>query len=76
LAKNNGELLNNLGNFSYRALSFLKAKFDGALPAYEGDQHENDRPFIQSLIDSINKYMGLMDAVKLKDGLKEAMNYS
>lgn len=75
-AKNNGELLNNLGNFSYRALSFLKAKYDGKVPAYEGDQHEQDRPFIQSLIDSINKYTTLMDAVKLKDGLKEAMNYS
>lgn len=37
IAKNNNELLANLGNFSNRALKFLAAAFKGVLPAYEGD---------------------------------------
>ena len=34
LAKNNNELLANLGNFSNRALKFTKSAFKGVVPSY------------------------------------------
>jgi methionyl-tRNA synthetase len=34
MAKNNSELLANLGNFSNRLLKFLAKAFGGKLPAY------------------------------------------
>ena len=37
IARNNNELLANLGNFSNRALKFTKAAFAGAVPAYPGE---------------------------------------
>jgi len=39
--RNNGELSDNLGNMTYRVLSFLKKKdrFDGVVPEYKGDLH-------------------------------------
>ena len=40
VAKNNNELLKNLGNFSNRFLKFLASSFKGVVPAYEGAKHE------------------------------------
>lgn len=36
VAKNNNELLKNIGNFTNRCLKFIKAQFDGTVPEYEG----------------------------------------
>lgn len=40
VAKNNNELLKNLGNFSNRCLKFLSSSFGGKVPAYEGKKVE------------------------------------
>jgi len=40
IAKNNSELLKNLGNFSNRCLMFLKSSFKGVVPEYQGARHE------------------------------------
>lgn len=40
VAKNNNELLKNLGNFSNRCLKFLSSSFEGKVPVYEGAKHE------------------------------------
>jgi methionyl-tRNA synthetase len=41
VAKNNNELLKNLGNFTNRCLKYLASAFEGKVPAYEGkDLHE------------------------------------
>ena len=40
VAKNNNELLKNLGNFSNRFLKFLASSFKGVVPAYESAKHE------------------------------------
>lgn len=76
VAKNNNELLANLGNFSNRALVFLNNTFGGKVPAYQGEQKEADKAFYAALAEVVNKYCGYMDAVKQKDGLRSAMEYS
>jgi methionyl-tRNA synthetase len=43
VAKNNNELLANLGNFSNRLLKFVASSFKGVVPAYGSDHiHEQD----------------------------------
>lgn len=47
IAKNNNELLANLGNFSNRALKFTVASFKGVIPAYGSTEYEKaDETFI------------------------------
>ena len=78
VAKNNGELLNNLGNWSNRALKFVASSYSGVIPGYPGkpQYHDKDQAFIDELINKVKEYMNLMEAVKLKDGLRLAMQYS
>lgn len=42
LAKNNNELLANLGNFSNRILKFVPSAFDSKVPEYPGAINEED----------------------------------
>jgi methionyl-tRNA synthetase len=75
MAKNNSELLANLGNFSNRLLKFVaSAAFNGKVPA--GGDHADDKKFIGSLYAKFEEYLELMEQVKLKDGLKACMAYS
>lgn len=77
VAKNNNELLANLGNFSNRILKFLVSAFKKVVPAY-GTQEINkiDTTFIDGLMKRFQKYIELMEQVKLKDGLRTAMELS
>jgi methionyl-tRNA synthetase len=76
LAKNNNELLANLGNFSNRILKFLVSAFKKVVPGYKGDVHANDAAFIANLMTRFRKYCELMEQTKLKDGLRAAMAMS
>ena len=49
VAKNNGELLANLGNFTNRVLKFLSSSFGGKVPPYEGAKDAKDQAFLKSL---------------------------
>jgi methionyl-tRNA synthetase len=76
MAKNNSELLANLGNFSNRLLKFLaSATFGGKVPAASAD-HQEDKKFIASLYAKYEEYHELMEQVKLKDGIRVCMAYS
>jgi len=46
IAKNNNELLANLGNFSNRVLKFLASSFKKVIPSYEGERNPIDDLFI------------------------------
>ena len=46
VAKNNNELLANLGNFSNRALKFTNAAFAGKVPEYPGRIDRADADFM------------------------------
>jgi methionyl-tRNA synthetase len=77
VAKNNNELLANLGNFSNRLLKFVASSFKSVVPAYGSDAlTEHDANFNKILLEKVQKYVQLMEAVKLKDSLKTAMEYS
>lgn len=80
-AKLNSELLNNLGNFINRVLSFVAkpagAGYDSIIPdAPNAESH----PLTKALAEKTNKwveqYLEAMEKVKLKQGLKSAMGIS
>ncbi|KAL5200070.1 hypothetical protein ABZP36_021273 [Zizania latifolia] len=80
-AKLNSELLNNLGNFINRVLSFVAkpagAGYDSIIPdAPNAESH----PLTVALAEKTNKwveqYLEAMEKVKLKQGLKSAMAIS
>jgi methionyl-tRNA synthetase len=78
IAKNNTELLNNLGNLVNRVIKFLHAKYHGVVPDYTLDA--SDTAGIKTLEVDVNQiltaYIEAMDALKLKLGLKLAMDLS
>lgn len=91
IARNNNELLANLGNLVNRVLKFLTAKYDGRLPAIpEGfglragpEPVEVDKtstsPFnrvVRDVNDLLSVYATSMDAVRLRLGLHTAMQIS
>ncbi|CAM6087122.1 unnamed protein product [Calypogeia fissa] len=80
-AKQNNELLKNLGNFVHRSLSFLvKPKgegYGGVIPEISGaESHELTATFGSKVGDLVKEYVEAMEKVKLKQGLKTAMNIS
>lgn len=80
MAKNNNELLANLGNFSNRALKFLASSYSNVVPAYgEGgvaNLQQADSEFIGKLQAHSLRYIELMEKLKLKDALRKAMDFS
>ncbi|KAJ4871932.1 putative methionine--tRNA ligase [Raphanus sativus] len=73
-AKLTGELLNNLGNFVNRVLTFIAkpepAGYGSVIPDAPGAE---SHPLTHSLAENVGKICG---AVKLKQGLKIAMSIS
>ena len=62
MAKNNNELLANLGNFSNRLLKFLASSFQGKVPAYPTEAvHAEDQKFLNSLYAKFEEYVELME---------------
>lgn len=77
IAKNNNELLANLGNFANRFLKFVAGKaYDKKMPGYKGDLHETDVAYIEKWQAHFTKYIEKMEQVSMKDGLKIAMDFS
>ena len=76
IAKNNNELLANLGNFSNRILKFTVSAFQSQIPAYTGAVHADDQKFIDQIYELFGTYLELMEQVKIKDSLKTAMALS
>eukprot|EP00455_Lapot_gusevi_P039975 TRINITY_DN4502_c0_g1_i12.p1 TRINITY_DN4502_c0_g1~~TRINITY_DN4502_c0_g1_i12.p1 ORF type:complete len:754 (+),score=260.32 TRINITY_DN4502_c0_g1_i12:109-2370(+) len=74
-AKNNSELLNNLGNLVNRALSFVTRKLQSVLPAC-GELLPQDLELIAKVNHEIKEYFEAMEAVHIKDGLKICMGIS
>ncbi|KAM3761743.1 hypothetical protein ACB098_01G291400 [Castanea mollissima] len=82
-AKLNSELLNNLGNFINQVLSFIvkpPGRGYGSIIPQPSDadpdplQHEPTRKLVGSIVDYVEQYVEAMEKVKLKQGLKIAMN--
>ena len=76
-AKNNSELLNNLGNFVNRTLSFIAAKFGRVIPALHADTIKDlEKETIVKINEQVKIYFDSMEKVQLKDGIKTAMAIS
>ncbi|CAJ1050404.1 methionine--tRNA ligase%2C cytoplasmic isoform X1 [Xyrichtys novacula] len=72
--KNNSELLNNLGNFINRAGMFVTKFFDGCVPAM--DLQQEDKKLLALVGWELQRYIQLMDKVKIRDALKHILNIS
>jgi methionyl-tRNA synthetase len=77
ITKTNTELLNNLGNLVNRVIKFLNNKYNSIIPDYTDLA---DAANVASLEHDINEllkqYIEAMDSIKLKQGLKLAMDVS
>lgn len=80
-AKQNNELLKNLGNFVHRSLSFIAKPagegYDRLIPEAEGaESHTLTAELVSKVVDNVKQYVEAMEKVSLKRGLKIAMNVS
>lgn len=73
--KNNDELINNLGNFINRTVTFLYKYFDATVPDIIQDDAE-DVEFTEKVNNELQEYVELLEKVSLKAGLKKAMAIS
>ncbi|XP_065835291.1 methionine--tRNA ligase, cytoplasmic-like [Oscarella lobularis] len=72
--KNNTELLNNLGNFINRALTFAEKFFDGRVP--EMDLLESDYELVGQINEEIDAYVKHLEELRIRDGLKSILAIS
>eukprot|EP00457_Paulinella_chromatophora_P001084 gb/GEZN01001086.1/.p1 GENE.gb/GEZN01001086.1/~~gb/GEZN01001086.1/.p1 ORF type:complete len:1067 (+),score=191.49 gb/GEZN01001086.1/:68-3268(+) len=74
-AKTNSELLNNLGNFINRALSFCSTRFNGMVPI--GDKLQDiDKQLLGKVWETLQDYLTAMDKVKIRHGLSLVLEIS
>jgi methionyl-tRNA synthetase len=76
VARNNNELLANLGNLVNRIVKFASAKYNGVIPEFK----PSDLPTYSVFEDDVNRllaeYNSNMEAVHLRNGLEVAMSIS
>eukprot|EP00262_Sarcandra_glabra_P020925 TRINITY_DN8529_c0_g2_i2.p1 TRINITY_DN8529_c0_g2~~TRINITY_DN8529_c0_g2_i2.p1 ORF type:complete len:812 (+),score=137.57 TRINITY_DN8529_c0_g2_i2:37-2436(+) len=80
-AKLNSELLNNLGNFINRVLSFIAKPpglgYDSTIPdVLNAESHQLTKTLAEKVGKHAEQYLEAMEKVKLKQGLKTAMSIS
>eukprot|EP00743_Colponemidia_sp_Colp-15_P002268 GILK01002458.1.p1 GENE.GILK01002458.1~~GILK01002458.1.p1 ORF type:complete len:998 (-),score=175.31 GILK01002458.1:102-3047(-) len=74
-AKNNNELLPNVGNLCQRANAFLGSKMNFTVPARH-DLQQIDLTLFEQVHDIFKQYLDALEAVRLKEGLKLSMELS
>ncbi|XP_065838708.1 methionine--tRNA ligase, cytoplasmic-like [Oscarella lobularis] len=72
--KNNTELLNNLGNFINRALSFAQKFFDGHVPPM--NLLESDYELVGQINEEIDTYVNHLEQLRIREGLKSILAIS
>jgi methionyl-tRNA synthetase len=77
-AKNNNELLSNLGNLINRILVFTFKNFEGKIPNFNENKFHTDVDvtFLKNVTELYKKYNNLMEDTQLKDALKVFMEIS
>ncbi|CAK9294564.1 unnamed protein product [Gordionus sp. m RMFG-2023] len=77
LNKNNGELLNNLGNFVNRSLSLVIQFYSGKIPPfYVTSTTPCDIGFIQNVNSTLKRYLNYMNHVKIREALYTILEIS
>jgi methionyl-tRNA synthetase len=72
IARNNGELLNALGNFINRTLTFAQRYFDGKVPD-AGQRGDADRAHLDLIAEQAGKVGSLLEQFRFKAALAEVM---
>ncbi|KAJ3176889.1 putative methionine--tRNA ligase, cytoplasmic protein rar1 [Geranomyces variabilis] len=75
VACNNNELLANLGNFVNRIVKFINANYGGVIPEYEVDGAP-EAALVKDVNALLGQYVEALEGVKLRQGLKLAMDIS
>jgi methionyl-tRNA synthetase len=75
ISRNNGELLNALGNFINRTLTFVQRYFDGRVPA-KGQREAVDHGQLALIAQQADQVAGHMDRFQFKAALAEVMALS
>ena len=77
-AKNNNELLANLGNLINRVLVFTHKNFNGKIPKFtpEKFKEENDIKFLKDVTNTYHEYVKLQENTQIKEALKVFMDIS
>jgi methionyl-tRNA synthetase len=77
VAKNNNELLANLGNLVNRVLIFTEKNFNGKIPKYHEEKiDEVDKEFFKNIISKFKNYIKAMKNVEIREGIKIFMEIS
>ena len=80
VARNNNELLNNLGNFVNRAIKFINAQYDSILPQIASSDSILSGPLESELATDVaellQKYAKDMDNLNIRAGLEALMHLS
>ncbi|CAG5136637.1 unnamed protein product, partial [Candidula unifasciata] len=72
--KNNGELLNNLGNFINRALMFLSNSFGGIMQ--EIHETDDDLQLLALITRELKSYIHHLENCRLRDGIRNILTIS
>ena len=77
IAKNNNELLANLGNLINRVLVFTTKHFNGKVPKFHEDKIEpTEKEFFDNTLNKFKNYIKAMKNVELREGIKIFMEIS
>ena len=77
IAKNNNELLANLGNLVNRILVFTEKNFNGKVPKYHEEKvDEVDKEFLSNVVNKFKEYVKAMSWASIREGTKLFMEIS
>lgn len=77
VAKNNNELLSNLGNLVNRVLVFTTKHFNGKVPKYYENKIEaTEKEFLENTMNKFKNYIKSMKNVEIREGIKIFMEIS
>lgn len=76
VARNNSELLANLGNFVNRLIKFVEAKYNGVVPKYDAKNLPGFDNVKKDIEEILNNYINEMEQAHERRGLEIAMSLS
>ncbi|XP_003738939.2 methionine--tRNA ligase, cytoplasmic [Galendromus occidentalis] len=74
--KNNSELLNNLGNFIFRCLSFACARFENRVPESEGELEDTDKNVLAQVARYYQEFLENFENLHIRDALRAVLMIS
>lgn len=76
VARNNSELLANLGNFVNRIIKFVNAKYNGVIPKFDTKNLPNYDSLVSDINEILRNYVKEMETAHERRGLEIAMSLS